>query len=95
MVEVEVIIGERVIFSQAEQILACRERGYRAGGIRTRGLLHPRQALYQAEPQPELFAAPRIRRGARFYFAYSGESGKIEYASSRAGLRRKNEFRPG
>src|SRR5450432_622847 len=28
----------------------------RAGGIRTRGLLHPRQALYQAEPQPEVFA---------------------------------------
>ena len=25
----------------------------RAGGIRTRGLLHPRQALYQAEPQPD------------------------------------------
>src|SRR5436305_1464744 len=28
----------------------------RAGGIRTRGLLHPRQALYQAEPQPEVFS---------------------------------------
>ncbi len=27
---------------------------YRAAGIRTRDLLHPRQALYQAEPQPEL-----------------------------------------
>jgi hypothetical protein len=55
---------------------------YRAGGIRTRGLLHPRQALYQAEPQPELVAASRIRRGARLYFAYFGESGKIEYASN-------------
>ena|SRR5436190_9002810 len=33
---------------------------YRAGGIRTRGLLHPRQALYQAEPQPELL--PRSNR---------------------------------
>jgi hypothetical protein len=32
------------------------ERKNRAGGIRTRGLLHPRQALYQAEPQPELIA---------------------------------------
>ena len=29
------------------------EENGRAGGIRTRGLLHPRQALYQAEPQPE------------------------------------------
>lgn len=31
---------------------------HRAGGIRTRGLLHPRQALYQAEPQPELVVPP-------------------------------------
>ena len=94
MVEVEVRSARKVIFSEAERILACRERGYRAGGIRTRGLLHPRQALYQAEPQPELVAAPSIKRGARFYFAYSGESGKIEYASSTAGLM-KNELRPG
>jgi hypothetical protein len=50
---------------------------HRAGGIRTRGLLHPRQALYQAEPQPELVAAPN-QGGARLYFAYSGDSGKIE-----------------
>ena len=38
-----------------------RRKRHRAGGIRTRGLLHPRQALYQAEPQPELIAAPEIK----------------------------------
>ena len=53
---------------------------YRAGGIRTRDLLHPRQALYQAEPQPELTAALEIKRDARIYFAYSGCSSKVEYA---------------
>ena len=51
---------------------------HRAGGIRTRGLLHPRQALYQAEPQPELIAVSEIKRSARIYFAYSGRSGKVE-----------------
>ena len=55
-----------------------RRKRYRAGGIRTRGLLHPRQALYQAEPQPELIALSEIKRGARIYFAYSGHSGKVE-----------------
>jgi hypothetical protein len=54
-----------------------RER-YRAGGIRTRGLLHPRQALYQAEPQPELIAVPEIKHSTRIYFAYYGRGGKIE-----------------
>jgi hypothetical protein len=59
--------------------LACltRER-YRAGGIRTRGLLHPRQALYQAEPQPELIAVLEIKRGARIYFAHYDRGGKVE-----------------
>ena len=39
------------------QLAAGRSKNFnRAGGIRTRGLLHPRQALYQAEPQPELIA---------------------------------------
>jgi hypothetical protein len=55
-----------------------RGKRYRAGGIRTRGLLHPRQALYQAEPQPELIDLSEIKRGARIYFAYSGRSGKVE-----------------
>ena len=55
-----------------------RRESYRAGGIRTRGLLHPRQALYQAEPQPELIAVSGIKRSARIYFAYSGRSGKVE-----------------
>jgi hypothetical protein len=53
-------------------------KDYRAGGIRTRGLLHPRQALYQAEPQPELIASSEIKRGARLYFAYYGRGGKVE-----------------
>ena len=52
---------------------------YRAGGIRTRDLLHPRQALYQAEPQPELIAALEMKHRTRIYFAYSGCSGKVEY----------------
>ena len=48
-------------FPEQKRILACSAReSYRAGGIRTRGLLHPRQALYQAEPQPELIAASEI-----------------------------------
>jgi hypothetical protein len=55
----------------------CSE-SYRAGGIRTRGLLHPRQALYQAEPQPELIAVSEIKRSEHIYFAYSGRSGKVE-----------------
>jgi hypothetical protein len=56
--------------------LVHSRENYRAGGIRTRGLLHPRQALYQAEPQPELIASSEIE--ARIYFAYSGRSGKVE-----------------
>ena len=51
---------------------------YRAGGIRTRGLLHPRQALYQAEPQPELIVVLERKHSTRNYFAYSGRSGKVE-----------------
>ena len=34
----------------------------RAGGIRTHGLFDPNEALYQAEPQPELFER-EIERG--------------------------------
>ncbi len=34
-----------------------RERINRAGGIRTRGLFVPNEALYQAEPQPVLSGA--------------------------------------
>ena len=55
----------------------CR-KSYRAGGIRTRGLLHPRQALYQAEPQPELIAVLEIKSGARIYFAHYDRGGKVE-----------------
>src|SRR5205814_249617 len=52
------IIAERNEFGRVSE---C----YRAGGIRTRGLLHPRQALYQAEPQPELHSlSPRSNRRA-------------------------------
>lgn len=46
------------------------QRHYRAGGIRTRGLLHPRQALYQAEPQPELL--PRSNRREHLFRVLRG-----------------------
>lgn len=76
MVEAQ-LIGETGYFSECERILACLKAcTYRAGGIRTRGLLHPRQALYQAEPQPELVAV--LDDGSAPYFAYSHGSGKIE-----------------
>jgi hypothetical protein len=38
--------------------------------------LVPNQALYQAEPQPELIAVSHASRGARPYFAYFAASGK-------------------
>ena len=69
----------KVIIARTETNFGVhRLERYRAGGIRTRGLLHPRQALYQAEPQPELIAVSEIKRGARIYFAYSGRAGKVE-----------------
>ena len=46
-------------------------KNYRAGGIRTRGLFVPNEALYQAEPQPVCAA----RRAAPL-FAYFGEGRK-------------------
>ena len=69
---------EMAILAGTETNSRVQRESYRAGGIRTRGLLHPRQALYQAEPQPELITVSEIKRGARIYFAYSGRSGKAE-----------------
>ena len=67
---VEIIEGRRkAFFPDSVEKYAFPAAGNRAGGIRTRGLLHPRQALYQAEPQPELIA---------HYFAYSRRRGKAE-----------------
>lgn len=37
----------------------------RAGGIRTRGLLVPNEALYQAEPRPDLFYFNDLRKLTR------------------------------
>ncbi|MEY2439348.1 MAG: hypothetical protein QOI34_733 [Verrucomicrobiota bacterium] len=51
---------------------AIADAVYRAAGIRTRDLLHPRQALYQAEPQPVLTCYAREPA----YFAYFGETSK-------------------
>ena len=45
----------------------------RAGEIRTRDLLVPNEALYQAEPRPDIFAAPEGRQLT-----------KVEYAPRRA-----------
>jgi hypothetical protein len=50
-----------------------RRDSYRAGGIRTRGLLHPRQALYQAEPQPELIAVLKIKRSAHLFRVFRSQ----------------------
>jgi hypothetical protein len=36
----------------------------------------PNQALYQAEPQPELIVSPARQRSARPYFAYFEPPGK-------------------
>jgi hypothetical protein len=38
--------------------------------------LVPNQALYQAEPQPELIVNPARQRGARLYFACFAIPGK-------------------
>lgn len=79
MVEVKLMKLEMALLAGTETNSRVPGReSYRAGGIRTRGLLHPRQALYQAEPQPELIAVSEIKRGARIYFAYSSRSGKVE-----------------
>jgi hypothetical protein len=79
MVEDQLMQWGMAILARTETNSRVRRReSYRAGGIRTRGLLHPRQALYQAEPQPELIAMSKIKRRARIYFAYSGRSGKVE-----------------
>jgi hypothetical protein len=79
MVEVKLMQLEMAILAGTETNSRVQRReSYRAGGIRTRGLLHPRQALYQAEPQPELITVSEIKRGTRIYFAYSGRSGKAE-----------------
>lgn len=53
--------------ARADSIAACEEN--RAGGIRTRDLLHPRQALYQAEPRPDIttvFQLPAFLLATRF-----------------------------
>ena len=79
MVEVKLMqLGMAILARTETNSRVHRRESYRAGGIRTRDLLHPRQALYQAEPQPELVAVSEIKRGARIYFAYSGRSGKVE-----------------
>jgi hypothetical protein len=79
MVEDHLIQVGRALLARTEtNSRVHRGESYRAGGIRTRGLLHPRQALYQAEPQPELIAVSEINRSERIYFAYSGRSGKVE-----------------
>lgn len=79
MVENQLMQWGMAILARTETNSRVQSReSYRAGGIRTRGLLHPRQALYQAEPQPELIAVSEIKHGARIYFAYSGRSGKVE-----------------
>lgn len=93
MVEVQLMQWGMAILARTETNSRVQRRGsYRAGGIRTRGLLHPRQALYQAEPQPELIAHRRSKRGANIYFAYYGRGGKVEYASN-SGQRRGQRFR--
>jgi hypothetical protein len=73
------LISDRIaLASECEVFLVWKpDWNHRAGGIRTRGLLHPRQALYQAEPQPELVATLKSN-AAGLYFAYSNGSGKIE-----------------
>jgi hypothetical protein len=79
MVEVKMIqLGMAILARTGTNSSVHRPASHRAGGIRTRGLLHPRQALYQAEPQPELIALSEIKRSAHIYFAYSGRSGKVE-----------------
>jgi outer membrane protein TolC len=80
MVEVQIdAVGMAILARTETNFRVYRRERYRAGGIRTRDLLHPRQALYQAEPQPELIAvSSEIKRGARIYFAYSGRGGKVE-----------------
>src|SRR5437667_10355321 len=62
MVEIQLAHGKAPLTAGEKRILGVRPECYRAGGIRTRGLLHPRQALYQAEPQPELL--PRSNQRA-------------------------------
>jgi hypothetical protein len=62
MVEIQLAHGKAPLIAGEKRILGVHPECYRAGGIRTRGLLHPRQALYQAEPQPELL--PRSNQRA-------------------------------
>jgi hypothetical protein len=67
MVEVQLTHGTGRLLPERNEFWRVSEC-YRAGGIRTRGLLHPRQALYQAEPQPELHSArPRSNRRAHLF----------------------------
>src|SRR5438477_13136554 len=72
MVEIQLALGRAPLIAGEKRILAGTQEYCRAGGIRTRGLLHPRQALYQAEPQPELLRRSnprehlfRVLRGRR------------------------------
>ena len=58
-------------------LLPQSENG-RAGGIRTRGLFVPNEALYQAEPQPVIFP----RRGG--YYAAVRPEGKRIYCRAGA-----------
>ena len=50
---VEVGFRTECLRQRRTDLVGARRELNRAGGIRTRDLLHPRQALYQAEPQPE------------------------------------------
>jgi hypothetical protein len=71
------------VYWQKTEPLPCvaRRRGNRAGGIRTRDLLHPRQALYQAEPQPDLVAVFEIKtRRTRLFRVFQPQrQGRISH----------------
>ncbi len=70
-----------------------RRESYRAGGIRTRGLLHPRQALYQAEPQPELIAGSKIQRSAHLFRVFQSQwQGRISEQLTGAATRTTIQF---
>jgi hypothetical protein len=55
-------------------VRAIRERN--EGNVGNRLKEVPNQALYQAEPQPELIVSPARQRSARPYFAYFEPPGK-------------------
>ena len=46
------VLLEMFLHRPSPDAIPSENRGGRAGGIRTRGLFVPNEALYQAEPQP-------------------------------------------